>query len=144
MHDLSIDQPVIYQDTTSKKWYPAIITKWCDEPRSYIITTEDGAQYRKTQKHLKLYQPRPQMAVSLNTYNHDKYMQLRSKDRLKSPMRYWIKKQWLEEKKSSPKNIFVAKNNYLTWHLNKRNQVSDEYSVSVFSLYFRPYIYIYK
>ena len=88
MHDLCIDQPVMYQDATSKKWYPAKIVKRCEEPRSYIITTEDGVQYRKTQKHLKPYQPRLQMAVSPNTYKHDKYMQLRSKDMLKSPMRY--------------------------------------------------------
>ena len=27
MHDLCIDQPVMYQDATSKKWYPAKITK---------------------------------------------------------------------------------------------------------------------
>ena len=27
MHDLCIDQPVMYQDATSKKWYPATITK---------------------------------------------------------------------------------------------------------------------
>ena len=55
-HDLCIDQPVMYQDVTMKKWYPAKIFKWCDEPRSYIISTEDGVQYRKTQKHLKPYQ----------------------------------------------------------------------------------------
>ena len=64
------------------------IQEMVSSQNSQIITTEDGAQYRKTQKHLKLYQPRPQMAVSPNTYKHDKYMQLRSKDRLKSPMRY--------------------------------------------------------
>ena len=27
MHDLCIDQPVMYQDATSKKWYPAKIVK---------------------------------------------------------------------------------------------------------------------
>ena len=27
MHDLCIDQPVMYQDATSKKWYPVKITK---------------------------------------------------------------------------------------------------------------------
>ena len=59
-HDLSLHQAIMYQDPVGKKWYPAKITKLCDEPRSYIITTEDGTQYRKTQTHLKLYQPRYQ------------------------------------------------------------------------------------
>ena len=47
-HDLSLNQTVMYQEPVSKKWYPAKITKLCDEPRSYIITTEEGTQYRKT------------------------------------------------------------------------------------------------
>ena len=46
----------MYQDSTSK-WFPATITRLCKEPRSYIITTKDGVQYRKTQAYLKLYQP---------------------------------------------------------------------------------------
>ena len=62
-HDLCLDQTVMYQDATSRKWYPAKITKLCDEPRSYIISTENGTQYRNTQKHLKPYQPRLQIAV---------------------------------------------------------------------------------
>ena len=56
-HDLYIDQAVMYQDSTSKCWFPATITKLCKEPRSYIITTKEGVQYRKTQAHLKPYQP---------------------------------------------------------------------------------------
>ena len=54
-HDLCIDQTIMYQDPTNRKWYPVKITKLCDEPRSYIISTEDGTQYRKMQKHLKPY-----------------------------------------------------------------------------------------
>ena len=46
----------MYQEPVSKKWYPAKITRLCDEPRGYIITTEEGIRYRKTQAHLKLYQ----------------------------------------------------------------------------------------
>ena len=42
INDLCIDQTVMYQDPTNKKWYPANITKLCDEARSYIISTEDG------------------------------------------------------------------------------------------------------
>ena len=55
-HDLSLNQTVMYQEPVSKKWYPAKITRLCDEPRIYIITTEQGTQYRKTQAHLKPYQ----------------------------------------------------------------------------------------
>ena len=79
-HDLYLVQAVMYQDATTKKWYPAKITKLCDEPRSYIISTEDGTQYRKTQKHLKPYQPRLQIAVkeSPTSCNHN-HTQLRSK-----------------------------------------------------------------
>ena len=45
----------MYQDPTMKRWFPATITKLCQEPRSYIITTKEGVQYRKTQAHLKPY-----------------------------------------------------------------------------------------
>ena len=60
-HYLSLNLTVMYQEPVSKKWYPAKITRLCDEPRSYIITTEEGTQYRKTQTHLKLYQPQYQI-----------------------------------------------------------------------------------
>ena len=46
----------MYQDSTSKCWFPDIITKLCKEPRSYIITAKESVQYRKTQAHLKPYQ----------------------------------------------------------------------------------------
>ena len=55
-HDLSLNQTVMYQEPVSKKCYPAKITRLCDELRSYIITTKEGTQYRKTQTYLKLYQ----------------------------------------------------------------------------------------
>ena len=45
----------MYQDPTTKRWFPATITKLCQEPRSYIITTKEGVQYRKTQAHMKPY-----------------------------------------------------------------------------------------
>ena len=47
----------MYQDATSKWWYPAIITSLCTQSRSYNITTREGVIYRKTQTHLKPYQP---------------------------------------------------------------------------------------
>ena len=57
MHDLHLHQAVMYQDPANKRWYPATITKLCQEPRSYIITTKQGVQYQKTQAHLKSYKP---------------------------------------------------------------------------------------
>ena len=88
-HDLCLDQTVMYQDATNKKWYPAKIMKLCDEPRSYIISTENGTQYRKTQKHLKSYQPRSQINVKeLPTQCNNNYMQLRSRNSLKLPKRF--------------------------------------------------------
>ena len=57
LHDLHLDQVVMYQDPNDKRWYPATITRLCQEPRSYLITTKQGVQYRKTQAHLKPYHP---------------------------------------------------------------------------------------
>ena len=56
-NDIHIVQVIMYQDSTSKCWFPATITRLCKEPRSYIITTKDGVQYSKRQVHLKPYQP---------------------------------------------------------------------------------------
>ena len=58
--DLCLKQTVMYQELTSKKWYPTPITKLYEEPRSYIITTVDGTRYRRMQMHLKPYQLRIQ------------------------------------------------------------------------------------
>ena len=68
-HNLCLDQTVTYQDPTNKKRYPVKISKLCDEPRSYIISTEDGTQYKKMQKHLKPYQPRLQTNVKGDQLN---------------------------------------------------------------------------
>ena len=88
-HDLYLDQAVMYQDTTTRKWYPVKITKLCDDPRSYIISTENGTQYRKTQKHLKPYQPRLQITVKeLPTPCNSNHMQLQSRNSLKLPKRF--------------------------------------------------------
>ena len=57
MHDIHLHQAVMYQDPASKRWYPATITKLCQEPRSYIVTTKQGVQHRMTQAHLKSYKP---------------------------------------------------------------------------------------
>ena len=55
-HDLHIGQEVMYQDTTSKQWYPATITSLYVQSRCYNITTREGVTHRKTQAHLKPYQ----------------------------------------------------------------------------------------
>ena len=57
LHDLHLSQAVMYQDPSDKRWFPATITRLCQEPRSYFITTKQGIQYRKTQAHLKPYRP---------------------------------------------------------------------------------------
>ena len=56
-HDLHIGQDVMYQDATSKWSYPATITSLCVGHKSYKITTRNDVSYRKTQAHLKPYQP---------------------------------------------------------------------------------------
>ena len=62
----------MYLDSTSKQWFPATITKLCKEPRSYIITTKEGVQYKKIQDHLKPYQPEVKQAEDkhLSQNNH--------------------------------------------------------------------------
>ena len=85
-HDLCLDQAVMYQDATTRKQYPAKITKLCDEPRSYNISTENGTQYRKTQKHLKPYRPRLQISIKeLPTPCNNNHIQLQSRNNLKLP-----------------------------------------------------------
>ena len=44
-HDLHLGQHVVFQDSTSKHWYPAVIESFCSQPRSYKITTRDGINY---------------------------------------------------------------------------------------------------
>ena len=61
-HDLNIGQHVMYQDSTTKHWYPAVIASLCSEPRSYKIITGDGIVYRKTQSHLKFFSPQNKMS----------------------------------------------------------------------------------
>ena len=89
-HDLSLNQTVMYQEPVRKKWYPAKITRLCDKPKSYIITTEEGTQYRKTQTHLKLYQMQYQTAkqelqLNRHTQCNDNQIQLRPRNNVKPP-----------------------------------------------------------
>ena len=55
--DLHVGKSVMYQDSVTKQWHPAVITSLCQEKRSYKITTSDSVIYRKTQAHLKPYTP---------------------------------------------------------------------------------------
>ena len=41
-HDFHIGQSVMYLNPVNRRWYPAIITSLCQEPRSYKIRTDDG------------------------------------------------------------------------------------------------------
>ena len=101
-HDLHIDQVVMYQDSTSKCWFPATITRLCKEPRNYIITTIDGVQYRKNTSSLgKTYQPQDkksadkqllqnnhmQTVKSLKSQNFDNLTQSRPKRDIKPPIK---------------------------------------------------------
>ena len=68
-HDLHIGQDIMYQDATSKWWYPATITSLCVQPRSYNITTREGVSYSKTQAHSKPYQPQCKKTEDEHSYN---------------------------------------------------------------------------
>ena len=57
-HDYTVGQHVMFQNPPDKRWYPAKITSLAQAKRSYIITSADGAQYRRTQAHLKPFKPR--------------------------------------------------------------------------------------
>ena len=54
-HVYHIGQSVMCLNPVNRKWYPAIFTSLCQEPRSYKIRADDGITYRKIQNHLKLY-----------------------------------------------------------------------------------------
>ena len=64
MYDLNVGQHVMYQDSTSKHWYPAVMDSLCSEPRSYKIIKRDSIVYRKTQSHLKPFTPQNKMSQS--------------------------------------------------------------------------------
>ena len=63
-HDLNVGQHMMYQDSTSKHWYPEVIDSLCSEPRSYKIITRDSIVYRKTQSHLELLTPQNKLSQS--------------------------------------------------------------------------------
>ena len=92
-HDLHLHQTVMFQETTSIKWYPATITKLCKEPRSYIITTADSTQYRRMQMDLKPYQLRSKAdskELQITPPCNDNQMQLRQRNKIKPPRRFQV------------------------------------------------------
>ena len=61
-HYHNVGQHVMFQDSTSEHWYPAIIKGLCPEPRSYKILTRNGIVYRIIQSHLKPFTPQNKMS----------------------------------------------------------------------------------
>ena len=57
LHDL---QEVMYQDSVTKRWFPATIKALCPEPRSYHILKTKGVIYRRTHNHFKTIQVSPE------------------------------------------------------------------------------------
>ena len=47
LHDLHLNQAVMFQEPTSKQWFPATITRLCQEPRSYILTKKEVSRTEK-------------------------------------------------------------------------------------------------
>ena len=76
LHDLCLEQSIMMQDPTTKRWSPVVITKLCKEPRSYQVTTKEGITYRKMQAHLKPYTPSDQQdqAVKKTICRHKKLL----------------------------------------------------------------------
>ena len=106
LHDLHIDIVVMHQDSASKHWFLAIITRLCKEPRSYIMTTKDGVQYRKMQAHLKPYQPQSKknedehvsQTTHMQTVKHSKSQKIENlaqsrPKRTLNPQLNWIHKE---------------------------------------------------
>ena len=73
MDDLHVGQQVIYQDSMSKHWCPAVIDSLCPEPRSYKITTRNGIIYKKMQSHLKPYTPQNKNLKPTSVHQHQWY-----------------------------------------------------------------------
>ena len=41
------------QDHMKRKWEPAIVKQKIGEPKSYLITTKSGAEYRRNGRHIR-------------------------------------------------------------------------------------------
>ena len=81
-HDLYMGQPVMYQDSTKKWWFPTIIKSIYSEPRSYKIKTKQGVTYRKTQSHLKPYDPQSKKIEDEHYISQSYHKQYKTADNL--------------------------------------------------------------
>ena len=53
LKDIRPGQSVRVQDYVTKKWEPAVVKQKGNQPRSYIITSRDGAEYRRNRRHTR-------------------------------------------------------------------------------------------
>ena len=85
LHDLHIGQEVMYQDSVTKRWFPATNKALCPEPRSYQIQTTEGVIYRGTQNHLKPYKSYQKIHKGeLSNQNNNHAQSLKNQKRVKN------------------------------------------------------------
>ena len=89
-HNLHIGQEVMYQDSVTKRWFPATIKAFCPEPRSYQIQSTKGVTYRRTQNHLKLYKScqktqKGEQSNQINVNSSDNLQQSHPKRQIRIP-----------------------------------------------------------
>ena len=53
LKDIHPDQSVRVQDYATKKWEPAVVKQKVSEPRLYILTSRNGAEYRRNRRHIR-------------------------------------------------------------------------------------------
>ena len=79
----------MYLNPLDKKWYPGLIISRCNEKRSYMIKAKNGAVYRKTQQHLKVYKPHKQCELTTKKKEEHVPIAVRKATRqIKRPARY--------------------------------------------------------
>ena len=123
-HDLHIGQDVMFQDVASKWWYPATITSLCAQPRSNNITARDVVTYRKTQAHLKPYQPQCKKTEDEHSDSNMHTLKANSKqsDNIKS--------------KNNQGNLIQDQRETLSLQLNLICDVLSELCISKVDIYF--------
>ncbi|KAK2170962.1 hypothetical protein NP493_1121g00009 [Ridgeia piscesae] len=53
LKDIHPGQSVRVQDYVTKKWEPAVVKQRVSEPKSYILTSRNGAEYRRNRRHTR-------------------------------------------------------------------------------------------
>ena len=85
-HDIPDGQHVMYREPHDGRWYPATITQQLPEIRSCIMKTDENVLYRKTQAHLKPYEPKTQTAqLECNWIHNQTIVEQRPKHATTSP-----------------------------------------------------------